>query len=219
MAKALTASDKRELGKLEQVVSRHAIYELEAGRALYEIKCQRLWRGKYNSFKDYLTARWDMSWDAANRLISAARVMEVLSSDGDFPQVPANSTQAVALARGVPRGTGRGGEADFSSPSARKEIVDIWAEVLETSQGRPSADFISLVVSKHRPYIKPTTIRSNLPQGFASVGAVTRVYIGANLGAPEVARRLAAVLPPAQIDDLIGELLTISRNRYAVAAD
>jgi hypothetical protein len=62
------------------------------GKALKEVRDDRLYRlHLFDSFESYLRKRWDMSRSQGYRLISAAKVIDNLSSIGD--KLPENEAQ------------------------------------------------------------------------------------------------------------------------------
>jgi hypothetical protein len=66
---------------------------VEAGRALAEIRDQRLYRDTHETFEDYLQDRWGFSRPQGYRLIDAAAVADAVSPIGDV----ANEAQAREL--------------------------------------------------------------------------------------------------------------------------
>lgn len=89
------------LAHLEAIIAaRHRDF-FELGRALSEIKQDRLYRlALYESFEAYVKARWDMGRSQAYRLIEAYQVVSNLSPIGDI--LPANESQTRPLARLAP---------------------------------------------------------------------------------------------------------------------
>jgi hypothetical protein len=81
------------LNALEELIDsrRRSFYEI--GKALREIRDERLYRDLlYKSFEEYLKKRWDMGRSHAYRLIEASRVIDNLSPLGDV--LPENEAQS-----------------------------------------------------------------------------------------------------------------------------
>ena len=86
------------LNTLEELIDsrRHSFYEI--GKALREIRDERLYRELlYKSFEEYLKKRWDMGRSHAYRLIEASRVIDNLSPFGD--DLPENEAQSRPLGK------------------------------------------------------------------------------------------------------------------------
>lgn len=64
----------RLLRRCEQVVNDGLKRFVEVGSALATIRAEKLWHGKYDSFRDYLDRRWAMSPAHATRLIQGSEV-------------------------------------------------------------------------------------------------------------------------------------------------
>lgn len=70
-------------------------YLLEIGRDLRLIRDEELWRGRYESFKEYVEAHLDMSYDYARRLIRIAHYADrfpniseqIVREDGDMEKI------------------------------------------------------------------------------------------------------------------------------------
>lgn len=71
----LSADDKVELAKLEEIVKQGLAKFVEVGNALVEIYNKSLWREGYRSFEDYTRRRWSLGKSHAHRLIDAAKVV------------------------------------------------------------------------------------------------------------------------------------------------
>ncbi len=72
----MTAREKKLFIAKEHVLEHHFGTFKQAGEALIAIRDQRLYRENHPTFEAYCRERWDMSKTQANRLISAAQVME-----------------------------------------------------------------------------------------------------------------------------------------------
>lgn len=67
------------------------------GTALARIEGERLYRGQYATFGEYVVKHWELTPRQARRLIEAAEVAENVASEVE--RVPANEAQALALVR------------------------------------------------------------------------------------------------------------------------
>ena len=86
------------LVKLEKLIARNQESFYEIGKALKEIRDNRLYRqALFESFEIYTRQRWDMGKAYAYRLIRAYEVIYNLSPIGD--KLPANESQARLLAQ------------------------------------------------------------------------------------------------------------------------
>jgi hypothetical protein len=79
----LTAVERNTLRHLERAVEKHAASVFEFGRALREIRDQRLYRDSHASFEAYLSDRWGISRADGYRQIQAATVAEIAQPIGD----------------------------------------------------------------------------------------------------------------------------------------
>lgn len=71
----LDQAETVRLADLEDTIERGLVH---VGQALAQIRDEQLWRGTYESFRDYCLDRWSMSHRHANRKIQAAKVIEEL---------------------------------------------------------------------------------------------------------------------------------------------
>lgn len=90
----LSPRENKELRRLEDVIEAGLRTFIEVGRALIDIRDQRLYRGAHATFDDYCRDRWGMSKTHANRLIASAVTVENL---GDVDILPANEAQVRPL--------------------------------------------------------------------------------------------------------------------------
>lgn len=102
----------RPLAELEAVIERGLTTFVEVGRALLEIREQRLYRETHESFETYCRERWGWSSRHVNRQIEAAGVAAALGPMGPIPE---SERQARELAR-------------LPEPEAVREV---WSEVKE----------------------------------------------------------------------------------------
>ena len=70
----LSTNEKHELRKYERTIEEGLSRFVAVGHALYEIRTKKLFRGHYDSFKEYLDDRWGMSQANASRLIKGSEV-------------------------------------------------------------------------------------------------------------------------------------------------
>ena len=88
---------QKHLARLESVISRNQEHFCETGRALKEIRDNRLYKlALFDTFEAYTRARWDISRAHAYRLIQYCEVIRNLSPIGDV--LPANESQVRHLA-------------------------------------------------------------------------------------------------------------------------
>lgn len=120
MSDLMTMSEAAELAEAEQVIERGIKTFTEVGNALLKIRDGRLYRAEFGTFEDYCRERWGFRRQRANELITAALVVDEISSTGT--PAPSNEAQAVALAR-VPE----------------PERAEVWRETVERTNGKPTA--------------------------------------------------------------------------------
>jgi hypothetical protein len=86
------------LCQLESMIATHNKNFYTIGKALKEIRDQRLYRQLYfDTFEDYTNNRWDMGKSHAYRLIHACQVLDNLSPIGE--KLPRNEAQARPLSK------------------------------------------------------------------------------------------------------------------------
>jgi hypothetical protein len=95
MDSTLTALESESLTMCEQVIDRGLNTFYEVGRALMQIRDQRLYRQMYGTFEDYCQKRWQMGRRYVNQLIGASAVVDNLGTNGS--QTPENERQARPL--------------------------------------------------------------------------------------------------------------------------
>ena len=89
--------EQDRLTRLETIIARNQGHFRDMGKALKEIRDNRLYKlTLFETFGAYTKARWDMSKSHAHRLIDAYDVIRNLSPIGDT--LPANECQARPLA-------------------------------------------------------------------------------------------------------------------------
>lgn len=90
--------EQQQLARLESLISHNQEHFRETGRALKEIRDNRLYKlALFESFEAYARARWDISRAHAYRLITYCEVIRNLSPIGEI--LPANESQIRHLAQ------------------------------------------------------------------------------------------------------------------------
>lgn len=79
----LPEPERRRLAELERVVDNGLATFVEVGRALAEINASRMYRATHSTFAEYAADRFGIGRSHAYRMISAARVAEIVSPIGD----------------------------------------------------------------------------------------------------------------------------------------
>lgn len=123
---ALTPIELDHLATHEATIERGRQTFVDVGNALLAIRDGRLYRDGHTTFEDYCRARWQMDRSRAYQFISAASVMETLSTDVDILP-PAYEVQARQLS------------PLRNDPETLKQV---WNEAVERSNGQPSAQII-----------------------------------------------------------------------------
>ena len=72
----MTTEEETRLEELETIIKEDLRGFIRVGMALQEIKKTRLYRGKYNEWKDYLKAEWDLGRRIADYQIEAYFVVK-----------------------------------------------------------------------------------------------------------------------------------------------
>jgi hypothetical protein len=105
----LSAQQKARLCELERVVEGTLNSFLECGRALLQIRDEKLYTEHYRSFEDYCIRRWGLTGHRGRELIRSTLVAETLLRDADDAPLPTDLAENVmrSLARLRPRAAGR----------------------------------------------------------------------------------------------------------------
>lgn len=119
---ALTQQEGIELAACEQVIERGLTTFYEVGKALLQIRDERLYRAEHATFEEYCRTRWKMSRSRAHRMIEAAGIADNLLPMGN---IPTNERQIRPLARLLPEQQQR-----------------VWAEALSRSTNPTSRDVL-----------------------------------------------------------------------------
>jgi hypothetical protein len=114
ISEPLSSVEVQTLEHYERIIAQGLQTFVEVGHALLVIRDQRLYRQSSPTFEDYLRQRWDLSRPRAYQLISAAQVIDTVSTIVDI--VPVNESQARPLT---------------SLPPAQQ--AEVWKEVVETA--------------------------------------------------------------------------------------
>ncbi|WP_445176498.1 hypothetical protein [Microcoleus sp.] len=129
----LDVTERARLEELESIVEKGLQTFYEVGKALDEIREQKLYRETQKTFEAYCQDKWGIARRTADRFIGAARVMENLRPMG--LKSPANERQVRPL-------TGL-------SPELQLEI---WQEALESSpNGIPTGAAVQRLVEQRFP--------------------------------------------------------------------
>lgn len=128
----LTVVETAKLENLEVVVAGGLKSFVEVGRALLQIRDDRLYRATHMVFEEYCQERWDMSRQRASQLIGAAGVVDAVSTIVDT--VPTNEAQVRPLTK-LPE----------------EERAAAWKEAVKVSKGKPTAAVVAQVVASRLP--------------------------------------------------------------------
>ena len=129
----LDVTERARLEELESIVEKGLQTFYEVGKALDEIREQKLYRESHKTFDAYCREKWGIAKQTANRFIAAAQVIENLTPMG--VKIPANERQVRPL-------TGL-------SPELQLEI---WQEALESSpNGIPTGAAVQRLVEQRFP--------------------------------------------------------------------
>jgi 3-methyladenine DNA glycosylase Tag len=136
-ARALTREEMENLIECEEIIQDGFQTFLKVGNALLIVRDRRLYREGFFTFEDYCRDRWGMSKTHANRMISAAEVVNDLAPMGAIPD---NERQARPLTK-------------LDSAEERQEA---WQEAVETApEGKVTAAHVQAVVEKRTEPEKP----------------------------------------------------------------
>ncbi len=129
----LDVTERARLQELESIVEHGLQTFYEVGKALDEIREQKLYRETHKSFETYCRDKWAIARQTAHRFIAAAQVIENLTPIG--LKIPTKENQVRPLA-GL-------------SPELQLEI---WQEALESSpNGMPTGAAVQRLVEQRFP--------------------------------------------------------------------
>lgn len=153
----LTTAEANKLSELEKVIQHHFETFSQAGHALNEIRDTRLYRETHATFEDYCRARWEMSKTQANRLISAARVVENVAKTRGGKDIVEHLTESAirpltqlapaqqrrviekVVEQAPPSAAGRGVTAKLVQSIARSVVPSAFKKVKANNGGRRNA--------------------------------------------------------------------------------
>ncbi|HCV29301.1 MAG TPA: hypothetical protein DGO89_03100, partial [Microcoleaceae bacterium UBA9251] len=125
--------ERARLQELESIVEHGLQTFYEVGKALDEIREQKLYRETHKTFEAYCQEKWGMARQTANRFIGAARVMENLEPIGS--KFPTKESQVRPLAQLPP-----------------ELQIQIWQEAVESSpNGIPTGAAVQRLVEQRFP--------------------------------------------------------------------
>lgn len=127
----------RSLAELEAIIDRGIQTFIDVGSALLEVRDRRLYRESHLTWDDYCRERWNMSRIHAHRLIEAAEVSAMLPT-GNTPDSERQARELVPLK---------------DDPDAVREV---YAEVVEQTDGQPTARAVREAVDRRLGRIEPT---------------------------------------------------------------
>lgn len=81
---ALSIEEQHALAEREAVIEKGFTVFLEVGKALLDIRDQRLYRALYKTFEEYLQKRWDISRTRGYQIINSAKIAGELSTTVDI---------------------------------------------------------------------------------------------------------------------------------------
>ena len=129
----LDVAERARLQELESIVEHGLQTFYEVGKALEEIREQKLYRETHKTFEAYCQEKWGMARQTANRFIGAARVMEILEPIGS--KIPTKESQIRPLAQLPP-----------------ELQIQIWQEAVESSpNGIPTGAAVKRLVEERFP--------------------------------------------------------------------
>lgn len=80
--RTLSADEEAKLVRLEETISQGMLCFVEVGKALLEIRDERLYRQTHDTFQNYCTQKWGFGRSYADRLIAYTKVTDVLTPTG-----------------------------------------------------------------------------------------------------------------------------------------
>lgn len=148
----LTAMECSALTHAEAIIEQSAA---EFGKALAQIRDERLYRAEHATFEDYCLNRWGISRAHAYRAITMAEVAHVMSPIGDIPE---SQARELAPLRDDP-----------------ERMREVYAEASEATGGKPTAEAIRAVRTLATPHAeaRPT------PEQVEESAAATRTMLAA----------------------------------------
>lgn len=166
------------LEELEAVIDAGLTSFAHVGKALATIKAKRLFAAQYGTWEDYLSVRWKITADYANRLAVAADVCLELVEAG-LPE-PTRASHARTLA---------------TIPAEQR--VEVWTEALDAAHGNPEAITAELIEKTAAPRRKKKARRKS-PKAITLRGQGWAITITRKTVDVSVVEALAAALNQAQ---------------------
>lgn len=127
----LATVEQEALMRCEAVIAKGLHTYIEVGRALLDIRDQRLYRATHQTYADYCNERWGMSRQRAYQLIDASQVATDLSTIVDTSAMPESHLRAVAKAAPSdrPKVIDRADQLAGDGPRTAKHIEQAAAEI------------------------------------------------------------------------------------------
>lgn len=122
------------LADCEAVIERGLHSFVEVGQALLTIRDQGLYSRSHKTFEDYCQDRWGFSRIRAYQMMGASETVGVLSTFNKSLPTPSSSRQAEALSK---------------LKDQPEQLAEAWSEVIEISDGKPTAKVVKEVVSRY----------------------------------------------------------------------
>lgn len=140
----LTVEEEKRFEELEKIIKKDLKSFVRVGMALKEINENKLYRHKYNSFKDYLKVVWDISKTYAYNQIQAFDVIENLKQDvlncGHLESKIPDQDNVISI---LPHNEAQTRPLTLLSPIQQ---VAAWKKVLKKTKSKPTALEVSKVV-------------------------------------------------------------------------
>jgi hypothetical protein len=140
----LTTRERTQLIRAERTITNGLKSFWEVGLALKEIRDQRLYRQRYDTFEEYCAARWDLSRPRAYQLCAASDVVADLSTNVDTKRLPESEAQARPLSR-------------LKHPEQRRRAWDFAVERAEHAGRAVTARDTEHAVNQFRAPTAPTS--------------------------------------------------------------
>lgn len=166
------------LEELEAIIDAGLTSFAKVGKALATIKSKRLYTTQYATWEDYLSQRWKITPDYANRLANAADVCLDLIEAG-LPE-PTRASHARAL---------------VTVPAEQR--AEVWTEALAAAEGDPEAITAELIEKTAAPRRKKKARRKS-PKAITLRGRGWAVTITRKTVDVSVVEALADALNQAQ---------------------
>lgn len=120
----------KDLEQQESIIERGLKSYIEAGVALEIIKKEKLYKGRYGTYKEYCQKRWGFTPQYVNQLIRAADLIGTMKSETIVSLLPEKEAQARAL-------------------SKSNNPTEVWRDTqIETGKDQPTAKEIAMQIEK-----------------------------------------------------------------------